>query len=291
MTMFASHRQPPKSWIKPLDGWVMDMQARNLTPNTIETHWYRITAFAMVCNKSPKRVTSTDVQAWMTSGGWSAVTRAGRRATINEFYKYCVRTRYCLSNPVDSLPPIKRPKQAARQPAQEEAVAKGIWSEDTETRLMVKLGAEVGLRRAEISQVKGSDVVTYPPADDGRRLYGLIVRGKGGKTRIVPICEDLANEIVEQAGEGWLFPGRFGGHCVPDHVYRVVKRATGYPTHSFRRRFGRIAYEVSDHDLRGVQELLGHESPVTTQSYIFVPATNLGAIARKVRDRRPVDGE
>ena len=36
-----------------------------------------------------------------------------------------------------------------------------------------------------------------------------------------------------------------------------------------------------------MQELLGHESSVTTQSYIFVPSSDLTFIARKVRARRP----
>ncbi len=38
-----------------------------------------------------------------------------------------------------------------------------------------------------------------------------------------------------------------------------------------------------------MQELLGHESSVTTQSYIFVPSSDLTFIARKVRARRPQD--
>lgn len=290
MTMFASHRQPPKTWIKLLDNWVLDMQTRNLTMDTVEHNWYRTSAFARFCGKPPKSVSTMDVQAWLTNSDLAAVTRAGRRASVSEFYKWCVRMGHLTFNPVESLPPLRRPKQVARQPAPEEAVAKGIWSENVEARLMVKLDAEAGLRRAEISKVRGADVISYPPSSEGR-MFGLIVHGKGGKTRIVPICEDLANEILDVAGEGWLFPGRFGGHCCVDHVYRVVKRTTGYPTHSFRRRYARTAYEVSDHDLRAVQELLGHESPVTTQSYIFVPSSGLERIARKVKDRRPVGGE
>ena len=55
------------------------------------------------------------------------------------------------------------------------------------------------------------------------------------------------------------------------------------------RRYGRITYEESGNDIRAVQELLGHESSVTTQSYIFVPSSDLTFIARKVRARRPQD--
>ena len=54
---------------------------------------------------------------------------------------------------------------------------------------MLRLGAECGLRRGEIARVHSDDVM-----DD---LLGrsLVVRGKGDKQRIVPLPDDLADEI------------------------------------------------------------------------------------------------
>lgn len=288
MAMFSNHRQPPQSWIPLIDEWVMDMQARCLADRTVESHWYRITAFAIHCRKQPNEVVPTDIQAWLTKGNLEAITKACRRASINEFYKWAVRAGRLDTNPVAVLPPVRRPKKPAKQPAPESAVAQGVYSQNEQMRLMIKLGAEAGLRREEICKVKGSDVTEYRSATStNEAVYGLVVHGKGGKVRIVPICADLAQEIRKTAGDGWLFPGRVSGHCCPDHVYRIIKNNTGYATHSFRRRYGRVAYETSGHDLRAVQELLGHESPVTTQSYIFVPSSDLATIARSVRDKRP----
>lgn len=53
-------------------------------------------------------------------------------------------------------------------------------------RLMLRLGAECGLRRFEIAKVHSRDVM--------RDLVGwsLVVVGKGDKQRIVPIGDDLA---------------------------------------------------------------------------------------------------
>lgn len=287
MAMFTSHRQPPSSWTKLIDEWVLDMQARCLTDRTVESYWYRVTDFARSCEKPPRHVLPADVQSWLTRSNLDASTKAGRRASVNEFYKWAIRANRLKTNPVAALPPIKRPKKPAKQPAPESAVAAGVWAENPKARLMVRLDAEAGLRREEISKVKGSDVIES--THGGESIYYLLVHGKGGKTRIVPICNDLAQEIRGAAGDGWLFPGKVNGHCCVDHVYRVIKRTTGWPTHSFRRRYGRIAYEESGHDLRAVQELLGHESPVTTQSYIFVPSSDLTSIARRVRARRPQD--
>ena len=172
MAMFTSHRQPPASWTKLIDEWVLDMQARCLTERTVESYWYRVTDFARVCSKPPRQVSPVDVQSWLTESDLDASAKAGRRASINEFYKWAVRSNKMKNNPVASLPPIKRPNA-------------------------------------------------------GESIYHLLVHGKGGKTRIVPISNDLAQEIRSTAGEGWLFPGKVDGHCCVDHAYRVIKRTTG----------------------------------------------------------------
>lgn len=225
MAMFTSHRQPPASWTKLIDEWVLDMQARCLTERTVESYWYRVTDFARVCSKPPRQVSPVDVQSWLTESDLDASAKAGRRASINEFYKWAVRSNKMKNNPVASLPPIKRPKKPTKQPAPESAVAAGVWAENLKARLMVRLDAEAGLRREEISKVKGPDVIESVHA--GESIYHLLVHGKGGKTRIVPISNDLAQEIRSTTGEGWLFPGKVDGHCCVDHAYRVIKRTTG----------------------------------------------------------------
>lgn len=69
-------------------------------------------------------------------------------------------------------------------------------------RLMLRLGAEAGLRLSEIAAVHSRDVL------EGDAGPSLIVRGKGDKQRIVPISEDLAKRIT--AAPGWLFPAGGG---------------------------------------------------------------------------------
>ena len=117
MAMFTSHRQPPASWTKLIDEWVLDMQARCLTERTVESYWYRVTDFARVCSKPPRQVSPVDVQSWLTESDLDASAKAGRRASINEFYKWAVRSNKMKNNPVASLPPIKRPKKPTKQPA------------------------------------------------------------------------------------------------------------------------------------------------------------------------------
>src|SRR5699024_10716014 len=102
--------------------------------------------------------------------------------------------------------------------------------------------------------------------------WSLRVTGKGGRVRVVPMSDGLAATVKAQAGLGYLFPGRDGGHVSPDWVGRLVGRGLpqGLSMHSLRHRFATIAYSY-DRDLLTVQGLLGHASPGTTQRYVVAP--------------------
>ena len=146
----------------------------------------------------------------------------------------------------------------------------------TSERLMIRLGAECGLRRGEIARVHSDDVV----ADNAGR--SLIVRGKGDKQRIVPLPDDLAGIIMD--ARGYLFPGRFGGHVeesyIGDHISRLLP--DGYAAHTLRHRFATTAYAAT-HDLFVVAELLGHESVETTEHYVALPDGRRGFSQTAVR--------
>ena len=143
-------------------------------------------------------------------------------------------------------------------------------------KLMIRLAAECGLRRGEIARVHSDDVV----ADSAGR--SLIVRGKGDKQRIVPMPDDLADTVMET--QGYLFPGRFGGHVeesyIGDHISRLLP--DGYAAHTLRHRFATTAYAAT-HDLFVVAELLGHESVETTEHYVAMPDGRLREATAAVR--------
>ena len=64
-----------------------------------------------------------------------------------------------------------------------------------------------------------------------------------------------------------MFRSPYGGHIEADAVTKRVKRATGYGPHTIRHWYATRAYAAS-HDLRAVQQLLGHASIATTQMYV-----------------------
>lgn len=136
---------------------------------------------------------------------------------------------------------------------------------------MLRLAAEAGLRRAEIARIHSRDLV------DDLLGWSLVVHGKGGRERVVPLPVPLALEL-RGYGPGYVFPGADRGHLSARWVGKLVSRALPRPwtTHTLRHRFATRAYQL-ERDLLAVQTLLGHASPVTTQRYVAQDEARLRA--------------
>jgi integrase len=143
---------------------------------------------------------------------------------------------------------------------------------------MLALARRVGLRRGEISRVHRERDVSW----DGRG-WTLVVHGKGGRLRRLPLPDDLAGEIRE--GSGWLFPGRIDGHLSAQYVGKLMATALEqeWTAHTLRHGFATSMYR-STGDLLVVQKFLGHARPETTAGYVLVMDSRL----RDALDRVPV---
>ncbi len=142
---------------------------------------------------------------------------------------------------------------------------------------MLRLSAELGLRRGEVAGLHSSDL--NPDSSGGYWLDGL---GKGGKRRPIPVPSDLAT-IIRQQPKGWLFPNGKGGHLSAQHVGKLVANVLppNVSMHQLRHRFATRAYQAR-HDIYSVQHLLGHASPATTQRYIALDLNQLRDVVNAV---------
>jgi integrase len=154
-----------------------------------------------------------------------------------------------------------------------------IWAELLDAappreRLMARLAGEAGLRRAEVALVHRDDLI------DELAGPSLIVRGKGGKQRIVPLTSALADAIRRHEGDGYLFVGQIDGHISPGHVGVLLSRLmpTGWSMHKLRHRYATRGYAGTG-NLRAVQEALGHASVATTQRYVAVSSMELRSVS------------
>jgi integrase/recombinase XerC len=146
--------------------------------------------------------------------------------------------------------------------------------------LLLMLLYDCGMRSDEAVSLRISDV--------RRDAHSLVVRGKGGKMRMVPYCDE-----VEQALTAWLTdrPSKPSSSRRLPNADTVLTSVTGRPllTSDVRRIVGeigrRVGLTVSPHmlrhsyathlldggaDLRAIQVLLGHSSLATTQRYTHV---------------------
>lgn len=152
-----------------------------------------------------------------------------------------------------------------------------------------------------------SELVTLPRSAATREARVIVVRGKGGKERLVPLNDAsrqaMADYLAMDSAGGrsrgaskWLFPS-FGesGHLTRQHFARELKELAASS--------GLAARQVSPHvlrhafashllhngaDLRIVQTLLGHTDISTTQIYTHVVEERLKSL---VRDLHPLAEE
>lgn len=266
----------PVPWRKSIEGWTDTLKAAGLSAQTIKSRRYKMVHLAALLMPSgPEDVTTEQIVQASARQQWKPETRKAYRNTISSFFRWLHKSGRRSDDPSLDVPRVKKP-HAHPRPCPDRYIAVAMEMATSSERLMIRLGAECGLRRGEIARVHSDDVV----ADSAGR--SLIVRGKGDKQRIVPLPDDLAGIIMD--ARGYLFPGRFGGHVeesyIGDHISRLLP--DGYAAHTLRHRFATTAYAAT-HDLFVVAELLGHESVETTEHYVAMPDGRLREATAAVR--------
>jgi integrase/recombinase XerC len=165
-----------------------------------------------------------------------------------------------------------------------------IWARDAAVMALL-YGS--GLRISEALGLKRRDVPA-PGAGDT-----LIVNGKGNKTRMVPVLQNVLVLIQQYAAmcphplpaTGPMFVGARGGPLSPRIIQLTMERlrgALGLPDsatpHALRHSFATHLLNRGG-DLRAIQELLGHASLSTTQIYTGIDTERLLEVYRTAHPR------
>lgn len=266
----------PVPWRKSIEGWTDTLRAAGLSAQTIKSRRYKMVHLATLLMPSgPEDVTTEQIVQVFARQQWKPETRKAYRNTISSFFRWLHKSCRRSDDPSLDVPRVKKP-HAHPRPCPDKYITAAMEKATAAEKLMIRFGAECGLRRGEIARVHSDDVV----ADSAG--HSLIVRGKGDKQRIVPLPDDLAAIVMD--ANGYLFPGRFGGHVeesyIGDHISHLLP--DGYAAHTLRHRFATTAYAAT-HDLFVVAELLGHESVETTEHYVAMPDGRLREATAAVR--------
>jgi integrase/recombinase XerC len=225
-------------------------------------------------------------RAWLSQqkkDGLCARTMSRRLSALKNFFKFLIKKKYLEDHPIFSARMPKLRKSLPHPESYEIIMALAgacssipgepwVFQRD---KSLILLMYSTGLRISEALSV------TYEDITRGDNF--LTIKGKGGKTRSVPVLERVIKEILDyvascpySCAKGGIFLGQKGGPLSP-HVFeariRVLRRMLNFSEsltpHALRHSCATHLLENSD-DLRGIQELLGHASLSTTQIYTDV---------------------
>lgn len=248
-------------WLTTIDQFLAHERAAGKRVETNRLRRQHLSHLAIRLEVGPWEVCPDDLLAYFAAHDWAPETRRGRRTSIVRFYEWGVARGHLTTNPALELPKVKM-VQGVPRPAPDLAYHEALVAARPRERLMLRLAAEVGMRRAEVAQVHTRDLMKDLVG------YSLIVHGKGGRTRIVPLPMSLGRQL-EDFEAGFVFPGNDAGHLSPRYVGKMLRDLLpgDWTMHTLRHRFATRLYAHTS-DLLMVQGMLGHSTPTTTQRYI-----------------------
>jgi integrase/recombinase XerC len=291
-------------------------QERRLSPHTGAAYQRDLAQLAAWCDKQGLEnwpdldhghVRSFAARSHAAGIGPRSIQR--RLSAIRSFFHYLQREGMCAHNPAVDVQAPKAGKRLPRtldadqmarvlEPSPAQGNDPGLAARDL---AIMELLYSSGLRLAELV---GLDLGQLDLADRTVR-----VTGKGAKVRIVPVGKQAVTAIrawlklrvaFAKPDEKAVFLGRSGnrlGSRAIQHRLVQISRQQGLPVrlhpHLFRHSFATHLLE-SSHDLRGVQEMLGHADISTTQVYTHLDFQHLAHIydeahprARRKKDKVP----
>lgn len=285
---------------------------RGAAVNTIESYRRDLKDFADFAARHrvrPEDASTRLVRDYLrrlSEAGMAASTGARRLSALRQFFRFLYAEGMRADDPCSTLesPRLRRP------------LPKHLGEDDVE-RLLAAAHARPGpegLRLAALLEVlyatglRVSELVGLPLSALPRDGQMLIIRGKGGKERLVPLSEPARAALgaYRRAREHFLPKRRTGGRRGRSHDLWLFP-SRGRDGHLTRARFAQMLKElaieagieprrVSPHvlrhsfashllahgaDLRSLQQMLGHADIATTQIYTHVLDERLKALVAK----------
>src|SRR4249920_119676 len=247
------------------------LRHRGHTENSIEARARALHRMAARIGAPLLDATAADLAAWRENLTVTTNTVRSYASHAHEFYAWAVTQGYRDDNPSAGLL-LPRRVAGLPRPAGEDVLMDAVTSAPLRVRPWLVLAGWAGLRAKEIALLRRERVLetASPPV-----ILVASDATKGRRERVVAMSAFVLAEL-RTAGlprAGWVFTRRDGrpgpnapwmvSHLANEHLRSC---GTGVTLHQCRHRFASVLYQQT-HDLRLVQELLGHQSPETTAGY------------------------
>jgi integrase/recombinase XerD len=258
-------------------------------------------AFAATHGTAPHAADAALLRAYLhhlEAAGLAARSAARRLSALRQFFRFLAREGVRADDPTAALDSPRLPRALPRDLTEAEVTAL-LAAAPTRPGLSGLL-ATAALEILYATGLRVSELLALPRAALAGEAPVLLIRGKGGRERRVPVLpvavgavEDYLRLCPWPAGPGTaLFRGARGGRLDPGAVAQAMRRlrqSLGLPEtatpHALRHSFATHLLAAGG-DLRTIQELLGHASLSTTQVYTGVDDARLLAVYRAAHPRR-----
>ncbi|SFR17385.1 site-specific tyrosine recombinase XerD [Poseidonocella sedimentorum] len=248
-------------------------------------------------------ITREDIEAYLIAcdaEGLARATRARRLSSIRQLYRFAFEEGLRPDNPAIRIRGPGRDKRLPKTLTEDEvdrlldAARRTARAEGDRLRntCLMELLYATGMRVTEL--------VSLPVASARGNPVMLLIKGKGGKERMVPLspparealarwlahrdaAEELARRERGAALTPWLFPSRGAlGHLTRHRFYALIKElavaggvsAAKVTPHTLRHAFATHLL-ARGADLRAIQTMLGHADVSTTEIYTHVLESRL----------------
>lgn len=276
---------------------------KRLSENTVESYMRDLRQFAHFILRQydvpPHKVGEQMIQrymAWLFDRGREKTSQARALSGVRSFFNFLMISDRIESSPAEFIltPKIGRQLPDILSTAEIDRIIAAV---DTSTvkglrdSAMLEVLYSCGLRVSELTSLRMQDL-----------FFGegyIRVIGKGDKQRLVPVSA-VARERIQRylderrsarPSEEIVFLNNRGGQLTRVMVFTILKQATlragitkRISPHTFRHSFATHLLEGGA-SIRQVQEMLGHESIVTTEIYTHLDSSHL---RRTVEDHLPI---
>ena len=252
---------------------------KRLSQNTVESYMRDLRQFAHFILRqydvAPRKVEGTMIErymAWLYDRGREKTSQARCLCGIRSFFNFLLVNDQIETSPTEFVdtPKFGRPLPDILTTDEIDSIS-----------AMLEVLYSCGLRVSELTSLRLSDL-----------FFGegyIRVIGKGNKQRLVPISNTARDKIQRyleerrsaRSGEETVFLNNRGGQLTRVMVFTILKRAVEragidkhISPHTFRHSFATHLLEGGA-SIRQVQEMLGHESILTTEIYTHLDSDHL----------------
>ncbi|MBQ9185333.1 MAG: tyrosine recombinase XerD [Bacteroidales bacterium] len=249
-----------------------------MSPNTVASYGSDVDLFLAESKVEAESASAQDIVDYICTKNMSERTQARLLSALRCFFNFLILEKLREDNPCDKIAAPKLGRYLPSVLSLEEVTAI-IESVDTSSwrgkrdRAILEVLYGCGLRVSEAASLRLSDIF---------REEGFVrIVGKGNKQRLVPIgelaLEAIDNYLADRPFESdILFLNAHGNQLSRVSVFNLIKAQAivagihkEISPHTFRHSFATHLVEAGA-DLRAVQEMLGHESILTTEIYTHI---------------------